>query len=141
MDTLFEYIDYPDDDDTEGKPSAYKNINQSQSFPPKVVAGTFYLGDNETKEDETKEEQYVVMNTDNTKSHIFSKRVEAIDFIWNKLRVLVDNKNVEEPNYIYNIQFENDNSISVTKRYKNYLISYDTNVVTYFIRQITNLNN
>ena len=133
-DSDYEYID--------AKPDAYKNINQSsQFFPPTVVAGKFYLDDNgnETKVEEV--HQYVVMNTADTNSQIFSKKTEALDFIWEKLKDIVDNKNVEEPDYVYNIQFENDNSVSVTKRYKNYLISYDTNVVTYFIRQITNLNN
>ena len=94
------------------------------------------------KDDKDKEEEeYFVMNTADTNSYVFSKRTEAVDFVWTKLKKLVDNKSIEEPDYRYYIQFDNDDSISVVKRYLNYVISYDNNVVTYYIRKVKCVEN
>ena len=57
------------------------------------------------------------------------------------MKNIIQNQSIKDPDYIYNIEASGNDSFSITKRCKNFLISYNSTVITYFIRKITNLNN
>ena len=91
------------------------------------------------KEEITNNFEYVI-TYDHFPIRIYTKRENAIKFIWDKAREFADTSRNENSDYTIRL-FEEDNQIIVTKQYKFFILSYEEIILKLGIYKADKIDN